>query len=280
MTEGERDEPIRRILIALDASPNSLSALRTAAELADLLQAELVGLYVEDINLLRMAEMPFAREYSLFRASPQQITRSQIEQQLRTQARQARRALEAAAQPRHLRWSFRVLQGVITLELLSAAEDTDLIILGRTGWSHRKRLGSTARVVVRQSVCQALVLGRGAHLGLPVGLIYDGSELGRRTVQSALRMLRQREGYLVVFILAPTVEEARRWQAEAAEMLRARGLHIHFRWLVKLDSERLQGIVQTESLGMLLLPGEDELFDNDALQDLLDWATFPIWIVR
>jgi K+-sensing histidine kinase KdpD len=51
---------IRRILVALDASPDSLAALKTAADLARRMEAELMGLFVEDIELLRMADSPYA----------------------------------------------------------------------------------------------------------------------------------------------------------------------------------------------------------------------------
>jgi nucleotide-binding universal stress UspA family protein len=47
---------IRRILVALDASPHSFAALEAAAHLAAHLEAELFGLYVEDENLLRGAD--------------------------------------------------------------------------------------------------------------------------------------------------------------------------------------------------------------------------------
>ncbi|MFW5810637.1 MAG: universal stress protein, partial [Thermodesulfobacteriota bacterium] len=53
---------IRRILVALDASPASLEGLKTAAELAERLNAELYGLFVEDIDLLRAVELPFVTE--------------------------------------------------------------------------------------------------------------------------------------------------------------------------------------------------------------------------
>ena len=53
---------IKRILVALDASAANRTALQTAALLASELQAELQALFVEDINLLRLAELPFARE--------------------------------------------------------------------------------------------------------------------------------------------------------------------------------------------------------------------------
>ncbi len=47
----------RRILIGLNSSPTSLRGLAAAAEMAARLDAELVGLFVEDDNLLRLAEL-------------------------------------------------------------------------------------------------------------------------------------------------------------------------------------------------------------------------------
>ncbi|MCB0182612.1 MAG: universal stress protein, partial [Caldilineaceae bacterium] len=41
-----------RILVALDASPHSLAALRAAAKLAATVHAELHGLFIEDDRLL------------------------------------------------------------------------------------------------------------------------------------------------------------------------------------------------------------------------------------
>ena len=62
MNESEPNLAIRRILIALDASTHSLAALHAAAEMAANMQAELIGLFVEDENLLHLAGLPFAQE--------------------------------------------------------------------------------------------------------------------------------------------------------------------------------------------------------------------------
>ena len=62
MSERQEEDKIQRILVALDASTDSLAALDAAAKLAQCLQAELVGLFVEDVNLLYMAGLPFTRE--------------------------------------------------------------------------------------------------------------------------------------------------------------------------------------------------------------------------
>jgi hypothetical protein len=65
MSEEEREAEkrefeIHRILVALDASVRSLAALEAAAELAAEWHAELLGLFVEDVELLRLAATPAA----------------------------------------------------------------------------------------------------------------------------------------------------------------------------------------------------------------------------
>ncbi|MGI9243387.1 MAG: universal stress protein, partial [Verrucomicrobiales bacterium] len=55
----------RRILIGLDSSPTSLRGLAAAAEMAARLDAELVGLFVEDDNLLRLARLPQSYEIGM-----------------------------------------------------------------------------------------------------------------------------------------------------------------------------------------------------------------------
>lgn len=280
MNEQEAAGIIRRILVALDASPHSLAALQAAAELADRLGAELLGLYVEDIVLLRLADLPLASVVSPYSAQPRQLNRQQLEQQLRIQARQAQRALANLAGRRRLQWTFRVSQGVVSAELLAAAQESDLIILGKSGWSRRSRLGSTARVIVAQAPRQALILQQGARLALPLGVVYDGSPLAPKALAAAAGLLLSGGVYLTVIILARESDAARRLQAEAAAWLRERGLQAGFRWLLGPPGARLTEIVRGEQCGLLVLPGEIEDLPGEALADLLDTVSCPVLVVR
>ena len=165
MTEAEQVPSIRRILVALDASPHSMAALEAAAELAAGLQAELLGVFVEDVNLLRLAGLPFAREVHAFSAIPRALDSQEIERELRAQAERARRALARAAEREQVRWTFRVVRGPVLEELLAASAQADLISLGKQGWSAnmRRTMGSTAWEILSQATCHALLIQRRAR---------------------------------------------------------------------------------------------------------------------
>ena len=122
MPEAERIEEIRRILIALDASPASQAALELAAELAVRHQAELIGIYVEDINLLRSADISITEEVGGYSAISRRVDSQQIESELKAQARRIKEMLSSIAGRANLHWTFRSVRGLIPGELIAAAE--------------------------------------------------------------------------------------------------------------------------------------------------------------
>ena len=57
--------PIDRVVVPLDAAAESRHAIETAARLAARAGAPLHGVFVEDEDLLRLASLPFARQFTL-----------------------------------------------------------------------------------------------------------------------------------------------------------------------------------------------------------------------
>jgi nucleotide-binding universal stress UspA family protein len=269
---------INRILVALDASPASLAALEVAADLAVRHQAELVGIFVEDINLIRMAEIPFAFEIGFYSRSPRRIDTQLIERQLRAHRRWVESILRTIAVAKNLHWTFLSTRGDISQELILAAKDSDLILLGSSGWSGRRRMGSTARNMVIQSPIQAMILHRRLESGAPILLIYDGSEPSNRALTAA-SLVGNSYTSIIVLLLAEDPERARELtnQIELDEIDQQ---HLTYHWIPYLDSDKLAQYVRNERCGVVILPAESKYFDTQSITPVLIESDCAFILVR
>jgi nucleotide-binding universal stress UspA family protein len=279
MNSAKDINKIRRILIAIDASPASRAALELAADLALRYQAELIGIYVEDINLLHSAEIPFTKEVGYYSAASRQIDSRHIERELRAHARRVEQLLSSVAQQANLRWSFRSMRGLIPGELMTAAEDSDLIILGKTGWSGRKQIGSTAREVAVRAPIQSLILMRKVRPETPVMVLYDGSPASH-TVLAAARRIVNPESTLIVLILAETREAAKQLQSEVEDYFQDENLQINFRWAADIQGEKISQLARISNCDVVVLPAQSEHFDPETLVAMLDKTDCAVLLVR
>jgi nucleotide-binding universal stress UspA family protein len=158
-SSNEENGQTLRVLALLDASRPSLAALQAAVELAATRHAELLALFVEDVNLLRSAAFPFTRELGGLTGMPRPFDPDAVEDWLRRQTEKVHAALQVAVQGRSIRHSLRVTRGQVVTEALAVATRRDLLVLGRAGASAAfgGGLGSTSRALVRQAPCTVLV---------------------------------------------------------------------------------------------------------------------------
>jgi nucleotide-binding universal stress UspA family protein len=281
MNEHEREPMIRRILVALDASRHSLAALEAASELADALQAELVGIFVEDVNLLSLAGLPFAHEVRYLSDVARPLDSPSMERELRIQAEQARQTLAGVAERRQLRWSFRVVRGQVTAELLTAAQEADLLALGRASWAstRRVRLGATAREVAAQALQPVLLLQQGHTICQPVQLVYDGSPAARRALAAAARIASMTGGQLTVMVIADAPDVAQRLEEEIDGRLQAQQIKGHYRQLVNPSAAGLAHALSTAG-GTLIISAHSPLLEGEGLPTLLDAIDCSVFLVR
>ncbi len=198
---AEQSESRReRVVVALDASPNSRATMRAAAQLALQLQAELEGLFVEDDNLLRLCNLPFIQEVGLFSATARQLESRAVERELRAVARSLQQALASIAEPLHVPWSFRVTRGRIADELLSAAEQAQLLSLGYGGQPSGSAIGSIREAVLRRAALPVLILGQHEAQPAIFTLVAHASAAGERAFEFAMR-LAQRTGHPLQIVL-------------------------------------------------------------------------------
>lgn len=271
MTDPDQAFEIRRILVALDASPHSMAALKAAAELAARLRADLLGLFVEDTALLDLAESPYAREILYPAATQAPLSRTSMESKLKALSERARKALATVAEESQVRWSFRIVRGEVTAEVMAAAADFDLLAMGKIGWSlgPQARMGSTAREAATSAIPVLLLPERALAPGARLLVRYDGSPAARLAVAAAAQLARPRTTGVTVLLAADTSERATELRDEVDAMMRGKSIQVRYRQIDLQDGENLLRAAQEEKPDVLILGSRDLLRDPATLETLL-----------
>ena len=274
---------IRHILVAVDASPHSEAALEAAGELAARFDAELLGLFVEDLNVLRLAGLPFTEELGLFSARRRRLSQRDVKRQLRIQARQAQETFAVVIERAGVAGEFHVVHGAVSREILKASQEADIVLLGKVGMSKPQegRLGSTARRLMAEAPGMTMILQDGARLGAPVVLVYDGSPLAQKALRAALTLLEdEAEPALTVLTTGGGVKTCRRLREEIEAELAGRPLPVRYRMLSASTAEKVAYRIKMEERGTLVLPAKQTLLENDVLLDLIADLDVPVLLVR
>jgi nucleotide-binding universal stress UspA family protein len=284
MSAPEGGFNLRHILIALDASTHSLAAVEAAADLAAAMRAEMDGLFVEDINLIRLASLPCTSEVR-HTTSVASLDLEQMERALKAQAAEARRALAAAAQRAHVQWSFRVARGRVAHEVLAAAAAADLVTLGKLGRSRspQARLGSTALRVLAGAPIALLLVEQWrvrAHGLRPVLVVYDGSEGARRALEAAARLAEAGGASLTVVLLADDSDTLRDLKLAVARSLQGRSTEVRWQALAVAERQSLLRAIQADDAALLVLSLNSPRLPEAAIGKLLDRVSNPVLLIR
>lgn len=283
MSEGpSRTGVFKRIVVALDASPHSQAALDLAVRMAVVLEAELEGVFIKDENLLRAAQLPFAQEVRAHSVSPKRLNDRRVERKLRYQAEKAEAALREATANVEVTSNFRIVEGKVTDELQGAAEEADLIALGKTSTrSSRRRLGTTCEALLSTAPAPVLVLRERMPPGQPVLTYYDGSETAKLALRVATDLASQPEPRPVtVFVPAEHEDEAERLRKEVYEVYGDRTPPLIVRPLTHTEVDRLAALARREGTGLFVMPDGCSPLTNVPLQRFLYEVDRPLLVMR
>lgn len=274
--DEQEDVKIRRILVALDASHHSLAALGAAAELARSLEAELLGLFIEDVNLMHAAGLPMARELQFPFARHAQMTPQRMRRQLRAQALQARRALSSICRRQGIEWAFEVVRGRVLARLLEETAKADMLCVGRASRPVMQgpRTGSTARAAAVRAHQPVLVIAQGARIQAPVVATYDGSPEADRALLLARRLAIETGGFLSILVPAGPSMSSEELQEQLADSLEGKDIVVRYRELAGSGVMSIIRGVQMEGCGTLVVSRAS--LPQEEIGKLLDGVTCPI----
>lgn len=243
----------------------------------------MAGLFVEDENLLRLAGLPILYEMGVFSATWRRIQGEELAREIRVQSRHVHRVFLGRMQRAHVTSSFRVVRGSVPREVLAAALDADMIVLGKVGWSllQRRRLGSTVHSILPGRFGLALIVKENTRLNEPLAVVYTGSPAAERAlaVANILRRRSDEKHPLIVLLLAEAPEICRALQERLARRLAEQGTAVRFRTLKDSNALQLAHALRAEGCGMVILPARSATLQNDALVELLEQLELPSLLV-
>ncbi len=267
MTGRRRDFEVRRILLALDPAAGPASALSAAAWLASQLDAEIEALFIEDINLLRSAELPFVRRMRRSSAMWEAFDSIAVERELRAIAAEMRRALEAEAERASLRWSYRVVRGHPQREVSEAAREADLVVTA--SW------GAAAPPGAPNSV---LIVRDGQAPRQPAAVAYDGSASAERALAAAARLAGGEP--LIVLLAGGDETAAKALERQARERLEGAGVAATYLPLAGASLGRLCAAAGEAGSGILVIGAESPLLEDEDAARRLARLGCPVLLAR
>lgn len=268
MTRAEGRQRVRRVAVALDASPQGSGDLALATGIAVALNAELEVVFVEDTELLRLAGLPFLREVRTFTQGECRLDAERLQRELRAVARRIRSHLERSAQELGVSWSFRVWRGDPQVDLLGAAIDAELLALGR--------LARMAPPWRRPRSTHPLV-----SLAQPrLGAVYTGTDASARALALASELAAQQHARLLVILQPSRPDQGAQLRSEVLEQLGARGEDALVIRLEGTDAAQLAAAARAAGVDLLILDEANPLLSAEGRWNTLQTLACRVLIGR
>lgn len=195
MSEQYQPICVERILVSLDISRHSFSALKGAIELAQHYDAKLKGVFIQDTALISLAETQFLYEVGEYTAISRRVSVDGLTRGMIVQSHWITRAFQKLTNQAGILGDFVVLHGNVDEVIERESQECDLIVIGKSGTHpmRRRRLGSTAKALIQHGKKSILLVEEDTNLGYPMFLFFEGSSLGWTSLETASELLSSGE---------------------------------------------------------------------------------------
>ncbi|MFO1436173.1 MAG: hypothetical protein U1F34_07450 [Gammaproteobacteria bacterium] len=174
MSVDDTSVATQRVAFLSDSGRADVESLALLRRIAAPLHAELVVQFIESVELLRAAALPFNREIGLISGAVRAMDVGAVERSLRRQADQLRQQLAAIANDLQLPWSFDISRGTLIEHVASQVMTASVVVVG-------------ARRQARLSVLSSSILGARTVLAM-----YEPGQVGERAVATAWNLAQHK----------------------------------------------------------------------------------------
>jgi hypothetical protein len=272
MTDGRPEFPVHRVVIALESICDNVKALEIAAELAARIPAELHGIFMEDVNLLSAARLPFVHQVKLQSGGVHGFEAADVESEFRALAAQARTCLQDLASRLKVPWSFEVHRGDRS-SLMSVTRRSDLLVVETASkpFARYMKLPTDWSAISLRSerACLLLSGSRDGRKGTLV--VHDGTEDGERAIAAAVA-LDGAGGPVTIAVPAGS--------SDADRKLVVAGVEAQLHRIEGFTSSELLGLIRRSKCDLAILPLSLAIKHGPELRELLAAPPCAILLVR
>lgn len=215
---------IRSILVPVDGSPSSKSALNITCSIACLIDARVLGLFVQDAD--RFKHLPFASALAASVGAQPAIEAPlppdkllEEEEHVEEESLELHQAFQAQCDQAKVRGKFLCRRGMPAEEITAMARTVDLLVIGNSG-KHAgveyKESGLTTNAVLHNTTRPVLVVPEEPAGESRLVIAYDGSAAAERVLRAAAEAATiAKLGEVHILTVGDDVEKARSVQRSA-----------------------------------------------------------------
>ncbi len=185
MTVKNLDDKQQTVMLAVDFGNYSVTTVNLAVEMAASVQTGLLGLFIEDEDLIQVAGLPCTREITLTTTRVRPTSIDQMQRSLRSVAQQFKQILQREAQASQIAWRFDTVRGRMRDIGLISRRGVTYMILGQSV-SHRlqssRQIRRTRKVLLilddspRQKLALSVVLRRFHHEKIELSVVGEDTK--------------------------------------------------------------------------------------------------------
>jgi hypothetical protein len=249
MAAREFQKDVRgKVVLRMRGSAASPLILEVATRFARTFRGELHGLFVENEELLALAQMPFAREISLTGGRTRTLSLDVVRKEMQAASAAMEREFERLT---HVPARFEVVVGAAEEVLRKAMEDTGILAIGEP--LALAAPGMLPKLLTELAGIAGIVVvgcaARRAHG--PILTVIDPSSDVAMLVDTAEQIASEGAQEVILLIAGAQHNEAERLEAEARAALDA-GTHYHFKSIGAVTPQALGALAQRHEGGLVI----------------------------
>ena len=272
---------VEHILVSLDSSTHSFAALRAAVVLARHFEANLKGLFVEDIALLGLAESPFRQEVGEYSAIVREFSTDDISRGILVQSRWVIKTFRKLINQTNIRGEFSILRGEVFKMIYHETKNCDLLIIGKTG-THplRKRgMGSTAKYLIKHSKVSLVLVEEDNSIGYPMVLLYEDSPTGQTSLETARDLLDPTET-LIVLLDEENPDKLKSNKDRIEQWATENQIDLSLQTYQKHTFEQFIGMINGLKEGLFILSHPEDPLQEELIEICLEKVSLPIFYIK